>query len=80
MLAVAVMEPGRIEIIDIPNISRDQWPTRTAEAAAQAPLVEWIRSGAISRRDFVSAEYPIREAARAQKATTAPDAIKMLRF
>ncbi|HTO23248.1 MAG TPA: sorbitol dehydrogenase, partial [Spirochaetia bacterium] len=63
------------------NLFMHQWPTRAAEAAAQAPLVEWIRSGAISHRDFVSAEYPVREAARAQQATAAPDAIKtLLRF
>ena len=63
------------------NLFMHQWPTRTAEAAAQAPLVEWIRSGAISHRDFVSAEYPVRDAAKAQVATAAPDAIKtLLRF
>jgi len=63
------------------NLFMHQWPTRTAEAAAQAPLVEWIRSGAISHRDFVSAEYPVRDAAKAQKATAAPDSIKtLLRF
>jgi len=60
------------------NLFMHQWPTRTAEAAAQAPLVEWIRSGAISHRDFVSAEYPVRDAAKAQKATAAPDAVKTL--
>ncbi len=63
------------------NLSMHQWPTRAAEAEAQEPLTEWIRAGTISHRDFVSAEYPIREAAKAQKATSAPDAIKtLLRF
>jgi threonine dehydrogenase-like Zn-dependent dehydrogenase len=63
------------------NLFMHQWPTRAAESAAQEPLVEWIRAGTISHRDFLSAEYPIREAARAQKATSAPDAIKtLLRF
>ncbi len=58
-----------------------QWPTRTAESAAQGPLVEWIRSGMISHRDFLTGEYPVREAARALAATEAPDAIKtLLRF
>jgi threonine dehydrogenase-like Zn-dependent dehydrogenase len=58
-----------------------QWPTRTAEAAAQAPLVEWIRAGLLSHKDFLSAEYPVREAARAMKATEEPTAIKtLLRF
>ena len=63
------------------NLLVHQWPTRTAESAAQAPLVEWIRAGKISHRDFVSGEYPVRETARALKATEAPDAIKtLLRF
>jgi threonine dehydrogenase-like Zn-dependent dehydrogenase len=63
------------------NLFMHQWPTRTAEAAAQEPLVEWIRAGRISHRDFVSAEYPVRDAAKAQMATSAPDAIKtLLRF
>jgi len=58
-----------------------QWPTRTAEAAAQEPLVEWIRAGKLAHRDFLSAEYPAREAARAMKATEEPTAIKtLLRF
>jgi threonine dehydrogenase-like Zn-dependent dehydrogenase len=63
------------------NLLVHQWPTRTAESAAQAPLVEWIRTGKISYRDFVTGEYPVRETARALKATEAPDAIKtLLRF
>jgi threonine dehydrogenase-like Zn-dependent dehydrogenase len=63
------------------NLSMHQWPTRAFESAAQAPLIEWIRSGKISHRDFLTGEYPVREAARALKATEAPDAIKtLLRF
>jgi L-iditol 2-dehydrogenase len=63
------------------NLYMHQWPTRTAESAAQAPLIDWIRTGAISHRDFITGEYPVREAARAQKATEAPDSIKtLLRF
>lgn len=63
------------------NLFMHQWPTRTAEAAAQAPLVEWIRAGKISHLDFVSGEYPVQETPRALKATEAPDAVKtLLRF
>jgi 2-desacetyl-2-hydroxyethyl bacteriochlorophyllide A dehydrogenase len=63
------------------NLFMHQWPTRTAESAAQAPLVEWIRTGKISHREFVSGEFPVRETARALQATEAPDAIKtLLRF
>jgi threonine dehydrogenase-like Zn-dependent dehydrogenase len=63
------------------NLIMHQWPTRAAESAAQAPLIEWIRAGSISHRDFLTGEYPVREIARALKATEAPDAIKtLLRF
>jgi threonine dehydrogenase-like Zn-dependent dehydrogenase len=63
------------------NLFVHQWPTRTAEAAAQAPLIELIRAGTLSHGDFLTAEYPIREAARAMKATEEHGAIKtLLRF
>jgi len=58
-----------------------QWPTRAAEAAAQTPLLEWIRQGAISHADFLTGEFPLLEAARALRATEDPGAIKtLLRF
>jgi threonine dehydrogenase-like Zn-dependent dehydrogenase len=58
-----------------------QWPTRTAEAAAQEPLIEWIRTGTLSHRDFVTAVFPVREAPDALRATEDPGACKtMLRF
>ncbi|OHD67569.1 MAG: hypothetical protein A2177_12400 [Spirochaetes bacterium RBG_13_68_11] len=63
------------------NLFVHQWPTRTAEADAQDPLVEWIRAGSLRYQDFLTAEFPVREAARAMRATEAPDAIKtLLRF
>ena len=63
------------------NLFIHQWPTRAAEAAAQEPLIEWIRAGKLSAQDFLSAEYPVREAARALEATRQPTAIKtLLRF
>jgi threonine dehydrogenase-like Zn-dependent dehydrogenase len=63
------------------NLFMHQWPTRVAEAAAQEPLIEWIRAGKLSAKDFLSAEYPVREAARALEATKQPTAIKtLLRF
>ena len=63
------------------NLYMHQWPTRAAESASQAPLIEWIRTGKISHRDFLTGEYPVRETARALKATEQPDAIKtLLRF
>ena len=58
-----------------------QWPTRIAEAAAQKPLIDWIRKGSLSHTDFVTAELPVREAAAATRATENPGAIKtLLRF
>jgi len=63
------------------NMFMHQWPTRGAEAAAQEPLVEWIRAGKLSAKDFLSAEYPVRETAQALAATEQPTAIKtLLRF
>jgi len=63
------------------NLFMHQWPTRKAEAAAQEPLIEWIRAGKLSSHDFLSAEFPVREAARALSATEKPTAIKtLLRF
>jgi len=63
------------------NLFMHQWPTRTAEAAAQEPLIEWVREGKLSHKDFLSAEYPVKEAARALEASQQPTSIKtLLRF
>jgi threonine dehydrogenase-like Zn-dependent dehydrogenase len=61
-------------VIDAPTISLEkskgpynfnllfhQWPTRSRELAAQEPLCRWIEAGKLSYREFISAEYPIRE-------------------
>lgn len=63
------------------NLFMHQWPTRAAEAAAQEPLVEWISNGKLSWKDFLTAEYPVAQAARALEASQQPNAIKtLLRF
>jgi len=63
------------------NLYWHQWPTRDAEASAQEPLIEWIRSGKLSHRDFLTGEFPVREVARALAASQEPGAIKtLLRF
>jgi threonine dehydrogenase-like Zn-dependent dehydrogenase len=63
------------------NLLVHQWPTRSAEAAAQAPLVEWIRSGKLRWQDFKTAEFALADIAAALAATEAPTSIKtMLRF
>ncbi len=60
------------------NLFMHQWPTRTAEAAAQEPLIEWIRTGRLSHTDFVTGQYPLKEIQGALKETENPKAIKTL--
>lgn len=43
------------------NLLIHQWPTRRRERAAQEPLIEWIKAGKLSYREFVSVEFPIQE-------------------
>lgn len=63
------------------NLFMHQWPTRTAEAAAQEPLIRWIREGRLSHTDFVSSEFPVHDIERALRATEEPASIKtLLRF
>jgi threonine dehydrogenase-like Zn-dependent dehydrogenase len=63
------------------NLYWHQWPTRDAEAAAQEPLIEWIRAGKLSHRDFLTREFPVRQVAQALAASQEPGAIKtLLRF
>jgi threonine dehydrogenase-like Zn-dependent dehydrogenase len=63
------------------NLFMHQWPTRDAEAAAQEPLVEWIRSGKIRHQDFKTAEFPLADVEAALVAIELPTSIKtMLRF
>jgi threonine dehydrogenase-like Zn-dependent dehydrogenase len=63
------------------NLYWHQWPTRDAEAAAQEPLIEWIRAGKLSHRDFLTREFPVRQIAQALAASQEPGAIKtLLRF
>jgi threonine dehydrogenase-like Zn-dependent dehydrogenase len=60
------------------NLLLHQWPTRIAEAAAQEPLIEWIRQGKLDHRDFVTAEFPAQDIAGALRASGGPDSIKTL--
>jgi threonine dehydrogenase-like Zn-dependent dehydrogenase len=65
-------------VIDVPSIRLDkasgpynfnllihQWPTRSRERAAQEPLIEWIRAGKLSFKEFVSVEFSVQEIAKA---------------
>lgn len=63
------------------NLLIHQWPTRDAEAAAQEPLIDWIRSGELKADDFVTGVYPIDRFSDAVEAVKHPDSIKtMLNF
>jgi threonine dehydrogenase-like Zn-dependent dehydrogenase len=63
------------------NLIIHQWPTRALEASAQEPLIEWIRAGKLSYRDFVTAEYPIDEIGAAYEQSKTGTPIKtLLRF
>jgi threonine dehydrogenase-like Zn-dependent dehydrogenase len=43
------------------NLLMHQWPTRFRERAAHEPLLEWIRAGKLSYKEFISAEFPIQQ-------------------
>ncbi len=63
------------------NLLVHQWPTRVYEAAAQAPLCEYIKDGRLSAADFVTGRYRLDDYAAAFAASRQPDAIKtMLTF
>lgn len=63
------------------NLFMHQWPTRIREAAAQEPLIEWIRQGRLGDGDFITREFPLPEIGPALEATKEPTSIKtLLRF
>ncbi len=63
------------------NLIVHQWPTRAREAAAQETLCEWIRAERLSYKEFISAEYPIREIQTAFAQSLTGETIKtILRF
>jgi threonine dehydrogenase-like Zn-dependent dehydrogenase len=55
-----------------------QWPTRDAEAAAQEPLLELIRSGQLDWQDYVTGKLPVTEVAKAVEAVDLPTSIKTM--
>jgi threonine dehydrogenase-like Zn-dependent dehydrogenase len=63
------------------NLYIHQWPTRFRESAAQEPLCEWIRQGKLSQDEFLSAEYPVEQAAEAfEQSKTGKPVKTLLRF
>lgn len=63
------------------NLLIHQWPTRFREAAAQEPLSDWIETGQLSYKDFVSAKFPFNEVGQAFELSNTGRTIKtILRF
>ncbi len=60
------------------NLLVHQWPTRSREHDAQEPLIEWIQAGKLSYREFISAEYPIRQIREAYETAQQTKAVKTL--
>lgn len=60
------------------NLLIHQWPTRDAEAAAQEPLITWIREGLLDWRDYVTGTFPVTEVEAAVDAVGSPDSIKTM--
>jgi threonine dehydrogenase-like Zn-dependent dehydrogenase len=60
------------------NLLIHQWPTRSREHAAQEPLIEWIKAGKLSYKEFVSVEFPITEISLAFENSKTGQPIKTL--
>jgi threonine dehydrogenase-like Zn-dependent dehydrogenase len=60
------------------NLLIHQWPTRSRERAAQEPLIEWIKAGKLSYKEFVTVEFPISEIGKAFENSKAAKPIKTL--
>ena len=63
------------------NLLIHQWPTRSGEAAALAPLTDWIRTGKLNYQEFISADVPIQSFVEAYDFSKTGKLIKtILRF
>ena len=63
------------------NVLLHQWPTRSRERAAQEPLIEWLTTGKLSYKEFLSGEFSIQEINEAYAFSKSKDSIKtLLRF
>lgn len=60
------------------NLFMHQWPTRARESAAQEPLIQWIEQGRLSYKEFLSAEYPVREFAKGYRQSKTGVPVKTL--
>ena len=55
-----------------------KWPTRNREAAAQEPICEWINAKQLDCRDFITAEFQIKDIAGALAHAASGEALKIL--
>ncbi len=60
------------------NLLIHQWPTREAEAAAQEPLIGWIREGLLDWHDFVTGSYSVKDVESAVEAVKEPGSVKTM--
>jgi threonine dehydrogenase-like Zn-dependent dehydrogenase len=60
------------------NLIIHQWPTRKHEHDAQEPLVDWIRQGKLSYREFVMGEFPVTQIDAAYRWSDESKAVKTL--
>ncbi len=60
------------------NLYIHQWPTRFRELAAQKPLVELIKGGKLTYKDFITAELPVDKINEAVKLSRKTQQLKIL--
>lgn len=60
------------------NLFMHQWPTRFREYAAQEPVLDMVRAGTLSHKEFITVEFPIQEVAQAFKNSKENKPIKTL--
>ncbi len=60
------------------NIYIHQWPTRVREVEAQKPLVEMIKRGELTYKDFITAEFPINKINEAVEFSRTTKGLKIL--
>lgn len=60
------------------NLYMHQWPTRSRERAAQAPLCQWIREGKVSADEFITHRFPVEKVTDALDVAGSGKAVKVL--
>jgi threonine dehydrogenase-like Zn-dependent dehydrogenase len=60
------------------NLYMHQWPTRSRERAAQAPLCEWIRQGKLSASEYLTHDLPLEQIGDAMDVVKRNKAIKLI--